>query len=147
MRFDFLYNCASMMESYSQQSVYRIVYSVPICKGNHRYITSSFVVFALIYTGGGGRRRPRTPDRDGIRSCHATLLTDTQSTAIIDSLRGGRNSFPVCTRFSWFWPQNTWALWMILGQVYEILHSFWPQLRTPRFPSIFRREHVYLQFV
>ena len=47
-------------------------------------------------------------------------------------LRGGRNSFPGCTRFSWFWPQNTWALWVILGQVYEILHSFWPQLRPPR---------------
>ena len=48
-----------MMESYSQQSVYRIVYSVPICKGNHRYITSSFVVFALIYTGGGGEEEDR----------------------------------------------------------------------------------------
>ena len=50
----------------------------------------------------------------------------------LSSSRGGRNSFPGCTRFSWFWPQNTWALWVILGQVYEILHSFWPQLRTPR---------------
>ena len=31
-----------------------------------------------------------------------------------------------------FWPQNTWALWVILGQVYDILHSFWSQLRLPR---------------
>ena len=46
--------------------------------------------------------------------------------------RGGRNSFPGCTRFSWFWPQNTLGLWVILGQVYEILQSFWPQWRPPR---------------
>ena len=26
----------------------------------------------------------------------------------------------------------TWALWVILGQVYDILHSFWSQLRLPR---------------
>ena len=43
-----------------------------------------------------------------------------------------RNSSPGWTRFSWFWPQNTWALWVILGQVYDILHSFWSQLRLPR---------------
>ena len=45
----------------------------------------------------------------------------------------GCNSFPGCTRFSWFWPENTWALWVFLGQVYEILHSFWTlEVRPPR---------------
>ena len=48
-----------MMESYSQQSVYRIVYSVPICKGNHTIGILRRLLLSLLWSIRGGEEEDR----------------------------------------------------------------------------------------